>query len=274
MTDKEIQKKEIKKYLVISILFVISIAIIGLSLSYAYFTVNFKNPDEEDENPITVPSNTAANLNVTSTIDEIEAINAENLVLIDENEIDLKAKHLRFAVTNEQESTIGATYTIDFVEMQISKNLLSKYFKWKIVITHDDETSQTIVPGNFHDPNCSPSVNGAINGGENGECHYELTKKTAPECQDEEECPPETGIFKPSEEEMMVHVEDKYIQKTTENLPKSSLTLATIENLGINHTDTIDFYIWLENDNIDQLYLTNGLFSGKLSITAVPYKAN
>ena len=44
-------------------------------------------------------------------------------------------------------------------------------------------------------------------------------------------------------------------------------------SLSIGATDTITLYLWLENDdNVDQLYLTNGTFSGKLSLNATPVK--
>ncbi len=263
MTEKEKQNKEVRKYLVISILFVVSIAIIGLSLSYAYFTLNFFNPDEED--PKTVPPNTAANLNVTSTVETTEPIDTNELVLISASEVGTKAEHVQFTVTNESDSTIAASYTINLVEMQISKNLLSKYFKWKIVVTHGDNTPETSLEGTFEDENCTPDVNGAVNGVVNGvgECHYTL--------------PEATGEYEPKDKEMMVYDGKEYRTKTAsdtvDGVLNSTLELEKIDTLNIGITDTIDFYIWLEDDNVDQIYLTNGLFSGKLSITAVP-KAN
>ena len=45
--------------------------------------------------------------------------------------------------------------------------------------------------------------------------------------------------------------------------------------LDIGATDNLVLYVWLENNpSVDQLYLTNGSFSGKLSVDATPYKAN
>ena len=261
MTKKENQNKEIKKYLVISILFVVSLAMIGLSLSYAYFTLNFKNPEGEDK---TIPPNTAANLNVTSTVDDAEAINTKDLALIDEDEISTAAQHVHFTVTNNEDSTIAASYTINIVDMQISKNLLSQYFKWKVVVTHGDTTAEsktTEYTGDFKDEECSTSTDGVKQSEDGkGECHYVLKDAV--------------GEYTPTDAETMLYINQKYVPKTGSDVTKSILELAQIDGLDINKTDDVDFYIWLQNDpDFDQIYLTNGLFSGKLSITAVP-KAN
>ena len=252
MIEKEEQKKEIKKYLIISIVFVISLAMIGLSLSYAYFTINFKNPGEED--PITVPNNTAANLNVTSTIDDetTKAINTTNLALIESTEVEKAAEHVRFTITNhgpgeenQTESNIDAKYTISIVEMSLSKNLFSKYFKWKIVIQPEDSSQQKKeFTGTFEDEKCKSDET-------KENCIAEGTTLSGWE----------GGLTTPSDEDMVTGMTKQLL---TEGQP-----------LKIGKTDTIDFYIWLENDPVkDQLYLTNGAFSGKLSVSAVPDKAN
>jgi len=57
------------------------------------------------------------------------------------------------------------------------------------------------------------------------------------------------------------------------NLTKQLITDADALSLNISQTDQIKFYIWLENDSsVNQLYLTEGTFSGKLSMDAVPSK--
>ncbi len=250
--EKEEQKKEIKRYLIISIFLVISIAMIGVSLSYAYFTINFKNPGEEDKNPITVPNNTAANLNVTSDVDTAQAINTQNLALIEKDEVEEHAQHVQFTVTNhgpsegeENPSNINAKYTISIVEMSLSKNLFSKYFKWKIVIKPGDGgQEQTEITGTFEDEKCK----------------NEETK---------ESCIKEGTTLSGWSGGLTTPTGDDIVTGMTKQL------LTEGQLLEIGETDTIDFYIWLENDPVeDQLYLTNGSFSGKLSVSAVPDKAS
>ena len=251
--EKEGQKKEIKRYLIISILLVVSIATIGISLSYAYFTLNFINPTEGE----TIPNNTAANLNVTSTIDDenTKAINTQNLALIEEDEVEEHAEHVQFTVTNhgpsaeeQNASNINAKYTISIVDMSLSKNLFSKYFKWKIVIKPGDgDQEQTEITGTFADERCQTSTGEEVQ----TDCIKEGTTLSGWS----------GGLTTPT---------DADIEK---NMTKQLLTEG--QSLKIGETDTIDFYIWLENDQkVDQLYLTNGSFSGKLSVSAVPDKAS
>ena len=58
-------------------------------------------------------------------------------------------------------------------------------------------------------------------------------------------------------------------------LTKPLLTSSQARSLAIGATDTIILYVWLENSSsVDQLYLTNGTFSGKLSVDAVPNKTS
>ena len=254
MTEKEEQKKEIKKYLIISIVLVVSIAIIGMSLSYAYFAINFMNPTDGK----TVPDNKAAKLNVTSDVNDAEAISTKNLALIEASDVDKEAETVKFTVTNNEDS-IPADYDINLVDLELSKNLLSQYFKWKVVVTHGDETAGTTQNGTFQDSNCANLDDTVKSEDGNGECHYVLTNAD--------------GEYTPTDADMMVYNGSGYIQKTDGNVKNSTLTLATIENFAVGKTDTIKFYIWLENDpKVDQLYLTNGSFSGKLSIVAVPHK--
>ena len=64
---------------------------------------------------------------------------------------------------------------------------------------------------------------------------------------------------------------------TTDKTEISNLSKVLIDDenaltLEPGQTDTITFYIWLENAAVDQIYLTSGSFSGKLSLDAVPSK--
>lgn len=56
------------------------------------------------------------------------------------------------------------------------------------------------------------------------------------------------------------------------NLTKTLIPDTNALTLQPGQTDTINFYIWLENAPVDQVYLTNGSFSGKLAVDAVPVK--
>lgn len=197
------------------VVFVISIVVIGVSVSYAFYTANMTGN-------ASVPSSNAAIMNVTTNLAEAGAINAAKLSLIDATDYLTKAQKVEFSVTNETTSNVKAKYIVKLVEMSLSKNLASKYFKWSLVVNAGTSNAKTF-SGTFADTTI----------GAEG-----TTDKTL-----------------------------------VSDLTKTLITDANALTLNIGATDNIDFYIWLENDSaVDQLYLTNGNFTGKLSIEAVPTK--
>lgn len=208
-------KKEhsLKIYTLIVIIFVISIVVLGVSLSYSYFNVNVEGSKN-------IPANQTPQFNVTTTLDSVNTINAAQLALINSENYENEAEKVSFAVTNSSTSEVKAKYTINLEEMTISKNLASKYFKWALVINGESDSKQ-IFSGDFADAN--------------------------------------------------IAVEGNSDTTTVGNLSKVLINDENAIVLDIGKTDSLVFYIWLENDDtVDQLYLTNGTFSGKLSMSAVP----
>lgn len=128
---------------------------------------------------------------------------------------------MEFSVTNNSTSEVNANYTIELVEMSMTRNLSSKYFKWALVI--NPGADEQVITGDFLDTSIGTEGNNNTT---------EVTGLT------------------------------KTLISTEDALP-----------LNIGATDNIEFYIWLENDDIvDQLYLTNGDFSAKLSLNAFPVR--
>lgn len=215
MEKKKTPDLKNKKVMIVACVFVIAIVLLGISLTYAYFTVRYTGSG-------TVTPNAAAKMNVTSTLTSATAINASQMSLINADEVGTKAKTVNFSVTNANDSNVNAKYTINLVDFSFSKNLSSKYFKWKLVVNPGKGTERTIT-GDFLDSAI------ASEGTSDTTVVSNLTKVLVPE---------------------------------TNALP-----------LSIGATDNLIFYIWLENDPvIDQIYLTNGSFNGKLSLEAIPSK--
>ncbi len=210
------EKKEgssLKKYTIIVIVFVVSIMVIGVSVSYSFFNISVEGSKD-------VPTSTAAPFEVTTTLNDANAINAAQLALIDGSTYEDNAEKVSFSVTNSASSGAKAKYTIDLVEMSISKNLASKYFKWALVVNPEGEKRQ-VFTGDFADSTIGSEGNS------------------------------DTALV--------------------EGLSKTLIGEEDALTLDVGATDNLVFYIWLENDDaIDQLYLTNGDFSGKLSMNAVP----
>ncbi|HIR74873.1 TPA: hypothetical protein IAB95_05195 [Candidatus Ventrenecus avicola] len=213
MESKKLKKKSFVKNTVLISVLVVSIIVIGISLSFAYFTMSIQGSSDTGNNQ-------AAILNVTTTLTTADAINATSLAIIDGSEYLTKAESIEFTVTNNTDSNVNALYTINMTDITISKNMLSQYFKWALVINSDTGNAIT---GSFQDLSLADEGN-----------------------------------------------------TDTSTVTIGSKVLIADENarsLSIGATDTITLYLWLENDNnVDQLYLTNGTFSGKLSLNATPVK--
>ena len=202
----------IKTYTLIAIVFVTSLVVLAVSVSYSFFSIKVSGEIQKD-----TPDG-AADFLVTSTLNDSDIINAAELALIDGANYLTEAESVSFSVTNSVDSDVNAKYTIDIVEMTLSKNLASKYFKWAISVNGTVKAS-----GDFADETIAP----------------EGTSDTT----------------------------------LAENLTKHLITEENALSLNIGATDNLVFYMWLENDEaVDQLYLTNGTFKGKLSMSAVPSK--
>lgn len=202
------------------IVFVLAIVIFGVSTSYAYYVANIKGQANVDESK-------TATLNVTTTLENAPAISASKMSIINASDYLTKAQKVDFSITNETTSNVKAKYTLKLVEMSITKNLSSKYFKYAVIVNAGKDNEKTFT-GNFLD--------------------------------EENIAPENTRVTKDNPE-------------TVTGLTKNLIDEDNALILDIGSTDTLSFYIWVENDdNVDQLYLTNGNFSAKLSIDAYPTK--
>ena len=210
--EKKSKNNAVKSGIFIAV-FVLSIMILGVSVSYAYFSANIVGSSDTDENQV-------GNFNVTTTLTSGGTIHATSLAIIDGSEYLTKAESIGFTVTNTAESTVRAKYAIHLTDITISKNILSKYFKWAIVVNSD--TSHAIT-GDFQDTSL---------------------------------------VAEGTSDTTTVTIDSKVLVSEEEAL-----------ELDIGATDTLTFYLWLENDDsVDQLYLTNGNMTAKLSLDAFPVR--
>ena len=220
MKEKNSTKNTFLNFAMRIIIFVLAIVIFGVSTSYAYYVANIKGQASVDESKTAV-------LNVTTTLENAPAISASKMTIINAADYLTKAQKVDFSITNQSTSNVKAKYTLKLVEMNITKNLSSKYFKYAVVVNAGKSTAKTYT-GNFLDE-----------------------KNIAPE---------KTSVTKDNPE-------------TVTGLTKNLIDEDNALILNIGSTDTLSFYIWVENDDaVDQLYLTNGNFSAKLSVDAYPVK--
>ena len=210
------KKKRDARSLVLGIIVIMLVITMGIGISYAFYMIGMTGRSD-------VSQSTAAVLNLTTTLEQVDRINTDKLQLTEitnNNYAEVVTDKVTFTVTNESTSNVNGKYNLYLKEMALTKNLSSQYFKWAAVVSG---TNSKIVTGNFLD-----TTNLGVEGN---------TDRTI-----------------------------------VSNLTKTLIDDANALTLAPGQTDTITFYIWLENANVDQLYLTNGSFSGKLAIDAVPVK--
>lgn len=135
-TENEMKNQAIK----IGI-FVVAIVVLGVSLSYAFYTALLSGNADID-------NTSAARLDLTSTLNDTPAINNTKLELIDPSKKDTLAEKVEFSVTNANTSTVNGKYFVYLTDIHVTRNLYSKYFKWELVrITNTGES--LIESGNF-----------------------------------------------------------------------------------------------------------------------------
>ncbi len=107
------------------IILVVSLIVIGISGTYAYFTLSMSEPQ--------TTSAKAGVFKVESSLETTNAINNNKIRLIDNIEKETKAEKVTFTVTSKAESTVDGEYYIYLKDILLSKNLYTKYLHWELV---------------------------------------------------------------------------------------------------------------------------------------------
>ena len=217
-----IEKQNKSQYVKVTIL-VVALIVLAFSSTYAYFASTINEPS--------ITSATSATFEVESTLDTSSAIHNKRMVLIEKDEIPTKADSLEFTVTSKETSNVDGQLTITLTDIQISKNLKSKYFNWELLKKEQNsETLTEVAKGTFE------SVT-----------EKSGTTVTSPEGTDPEKT--------------LVALED--IKLGENPIPFKQ-----------KETTTFVFRLYLlNNPNENQISLTEGSFSGRLYLEAVPVSA-
>ena len=137
MNEKKIIKNQAMKIVIL----VIAIVVLGVSLSYAYYSANKSGNSNID-------NTSAGKLDLSSTLTTASAISNAKLQLVDAANVANEAEKVEFSVTSADTSTVNGKYYIYLTDIQLSKNLYSNYFKWQLVrVTSTGESE--IASGNF-----------------------------------------------------------------------------------------------------------------------------
>ncbi len=203
-------KKNNKKHMLKIMIFVFSIIILGFSGTYAYFTTAFIG--EPSKTQIT-----SGVFKITSSLENVSAINNKNILFINENQRSTHAEKLTFTITSTSESNVDGTFDLYLKDINLSKNLYSSYLKWELL-----KGTEIIEQGDFSTANREDTPN-------DGEKNNVMTR-----------------------------VSDIKITKNPIPIKK-------------NTTETLVFRMYLLNDeNVNQIALTEGSFNGRLYLEAIP----
>lgn len=136
------EKDNTKKRIILSsLIIVVSIVIIGLSLSYAYFvnTIRETNATNQGANL------TSGELTMNFTTDRL--INANSASLINDADVVTEGDYTQFSVSLPSNAdAASATYSLYLTELTITDNLKSAYVKWAL---YDSKGTSVITSGNF-----------------------------------------------------------------------------------------------------------------------------
>lgn len=134
-------KKQIsnKKYIIICCVFVVSLMIIAMSISFAYLKLDVSGVENATETKIETGT-----FDIKTSLTNVNAINATNIMLINEDEIEAKANSISFTVQAASTTNKAGKFNIYLKDIVISKGMIDSNFKWQLLMD-----GKIIGDGNF-----------------------------------------------------------------------------------------------------------------------------
>ena len=141
MENIENQDNTKKRMILTSLIIVVSIVIIGISLSYAYFTNSVQELNSGNQ------STNITSGELTMSLATTQYINANSASLINDSDVVSEADYTAFSVTLPSSAdAASATYSLYLTELTIADNLKDSDVKWAL---YDGSGSNQIASGNF-----------------------------------------------------------------------------------------------------------------------------
>lgn len=134
-------KKEYSKsiYIAMCVAFVISLGVLGISLSYAFFEADIVGNYTETKIE-------TGKFDIETSLTTISAINVSNISLIDEENIETEASSINFTAKSKSTTNKAGKFNIYLKDITISNNLIDNSFKWQLVMNNN-----IIASGDFSD---------------------------------------------------------------------------------------------------------------------------
>lgn len=145
------EKKELRKHLILYVSITLILITAAFSVSRAYFTMNISGTDTNDDVIIN-------NANVELTLNSSARMNNTKLMLVKDTETGWRTTYASdaptatFELTSGTSSTMDVSYSVYLTECKISSGFISEDFKWELVdvTTNTDVDNPTIIAsGNF-----------------------------------------------------------------------------------------------------------------------------
>ena len=141
--DKTSIDKSKKRITLSALIIVMSVIIIGVSMSYAYF-INTVEEVNVGNQGTTV---TSGELTMNFTTVDDKYINATSASLIDDADVTTEGDYTSFSVTLPSTSDANsATYSLYLTDLTITDNFKSEYVKWAL---YNADGTSVISSGNF-----------------------------------------------------------------------------------------------------------------------------
>ena len=148
-TGEGTSKKNDKKTVIFTVVLVCLLIVLAISLTYAYFD---RELDQTAGDPVTDVETAKLDVDFLTS----KYISNTNAYLIDDENAYIDADKTVFSVTRSESNTVQYVYyTLQLVDIKISENLKSPYFKWRLYETSTiDKTTEALSEGDFSDLVC------------------------------------------------------------------------------------------------------------------------
>lgn len=126
-----------KNYVIICAIFVVSLLILGISLTYAFFETDISSNFTETKF-------TTGTFSMDTNLTDASVINATNMTLLNTDEVESKSEKINF--TAQAKNNTNAKFNIYLKNITISSNMIDSSFKWQLLADN-----KVISSGDFSD---------------------------------------------------------------------------------------------------------------------------
>ena len=115
------------KYIIMCIVFVVALITLAFSVSFAYIKLEITGETTETK----IETST---YDIETTLSSATAFNVSDIMLINEDEIDIKSESVSFKVKAKDSNSKEGKFSIYFKDVAISNGLIDSNFKWQILM--------------------------------------------------------------------------------------------------------------------------------------------